>query len=336
MQRNQVFDRRWSLHSLWRKPSGIYHARVRDLKTGQVYQFSTRSRQHRAAQQAALEFVEELRSPATKEAVFGEAFEEWLGTRTCKELTKKQYRAYYEGHYRRWAELPVSEVGVAQVERLLAGEQRKGRAPRTLQFHLTLLRSFFGWAVARKYCAEDPTATLRAPRQRRSRPKVLTAEEARRLLGAASERLEPVVRVALMTGLRRSNVLELGRRHVDLDEGVMRIPAEEMKAGAELEVPVAAPLRVWLEGRDVDPFVGRLSLAQLRADWQRATAAAGVELKFHGLRATFASWIAPACSYATTQALLGHSLPGVTGRYVDTSLETMRRALEALPELWKE
>ena len=91
-----------------------------------------------------------------------------------------------------------------------------------------------------------------------------------------------------------------------------------------------------LEGRkEVDleeAVVGKIG--EFKNAWQSATERAEVApLRFHDLRAVFASWVGQTAPYLVLQTLLGHAVPDVTGKYFRASKETMREAVEKLPRL---
>jgi len=70
----------------------------------------------------------------------------------------------------------------------------------------------------------NAAAMVSAPRGTRLEPKVLTPEEARRLLDAArGDRLEALYSVALALGLRQGEALGLKWSDIDLDSGVLRV-----------------------------------------------------------------------------------------------------------------
>jgi integrase len=70
----------------------------------------------------------------------------------------------------------------------------------------------------------NAAAMVSAPRGTRQEPKVLTPEEARRLLDAArGDRLEALYSVALALGLRQGEALGLKWSDIDLDAGSLRV-----------------------------------------------------------------------------------------------------------------
>ena len=80
-----------------------------------------------------------------------------------------------------------------------------------------VLRAALRQAVTDGMLGADPTASVKAPRQRPTTPDVLDAPEARKLMDTVKgERLAPLLTVALGLGLRRGEALGLTTDDVDL------------------------------------------------------------------------------------------------------------------------
>jgi integrase len=79
-------------------------------------------------------------------------------------------------------------------------------------------------AVADSILDRNPVAAARAPRVPKPDLAVIRPEHVKALLATiGSNRWEIPIRLAAMTGMRRSEVLALSWRQVDLDAGTIRI-----------------------------------------------------------------------------------------------------------------
>ena len=357
-QRHKTIAGRFVLHGLWKR-GRFYQARARDLRTGWVLQFSTRETSQRRAEDAAIERLEvEAAGPDVgQEMRFRLALEEWLDLRQVKPGTLRYYRSMGRTLATEFEGRLVSDVNGRDVERYMKNLQDRGKSARTLRHYLWMLRCFYRWARRTGYCDHDPTDELRPPRPPKRQPRALTTEEARELLVACREavvierrgreekRRPPqhlflAVLIGLHAGLRKSNVIGLRWRHVDLRKRLLHIPAGEMKANADHTVPLHPELAEVLAGlvagrKEVDlaePVIG--DAKSFRKAWASATKRAGVApMRFHDTRSTFASWAGQFAPYQVLQALLGHAVPDVTGKYFKASIERMREAVEQLPRL---
>lgn len=99
----------------------------------------------------------------------------------------------------------------------------------TVARKVAAVRSFFHFLVSRQILADDPTATLSAPRVRKRPPRALSREEVDRLLlsplrrsGAKAARDAALLEMLYATGMRVSELVALDVGHLDLDEGTVR------------------------------------------------------------------------------------------------------------------
>lgn len=94
------------------------------------------------------------------------------------------------------------------------------------------LRRFFGWAVERGVIEASPMAGLKPPSPEVSRDRVLTDRELIAVWKAAGETgypFGPAVRLLILTGQRRAEVLEAEWNEFDLKAGTWTIPRERSK-----------------------------------------------------------------------------------------------------------
>lgn len=186
--------------------------------------------------------------------------------------------------------------------------------------------------------------------QRKQLPRVLTREEAEAIIGQTNRRYyapfrnQAIIRLALDTGLRNSEVRHLRDEDVDLDTGRLKVRAEGAKGDWErvLWFPdsTAELLEKWIEFRDeyLDVDSGRLFPTRegtklagryLRAAIKRYAAKAGIpdasDVKFHTLRHTAATWkLSETGNLELVRRMLGHNTSAVTriyARIVDRDLE---------------
>ena len=121
----------------------------------------------------------------------------------------------------------------------------QGMSPRTAARRLSSLRQFYRFLVTDGMRADDPTATLDAPRQGRALPKVLAEAEVDALLRAAHGRSGPeglrlslILELLYATGLRVSELVGLPLSAVGRDPRVLLVRG---KGGKERMVPLSAP-----------------------------------------------------------------------------------------------
>src|SRR5436190_21127744 len=227
------------------------------------------------------------------------------------------------------------------------GEDRPPVAPATLQRKVACLRSFYRHLRRQDLVTDDPTVHLRAPKQSRRLPQVLSRDEVARLLEAPRGTEPPALRdralLELMyaCGLRASEAISLEVGDVDLEAGILRARGKGSKerlipVGRQAVRAVAAYLatgRPALVGqREEDRlFVNRrgvgLSRQGLYKIVQRHARAAGLadRMSPHTLRHTFATHLlAGGCDLRSLQEMLGHADIATTQIYTHLSAERLK------------
>jgi integrase len=143
--------------------------------------------------------------------------------------------------------VPLRQVTPAGLNGLYATLAESGRrdgsgglSPRTVRYVHTILRRAFGDAVRWGLLARNPVALADPPRQARVEMQAWTAEQAAAFLAAiAAERLYPAFHLALLTGMRRGEILGLRWADVDLDAG--RLAVRQTRVDVGYEVVVSEP-----------------------------------------------------------------------------------------------
>ena len=260
-----------------------------------------------------------------------------------------QYGAWLDEHG-----IAPLEVTHSQLADFLAGlaegdaaAERAAVAPATLQRKVACLRSFHRHLRRQELIEGDPTAHIRAPRQSRRLPKVLSRDEVGRLLEQpqgtepAALRDRALLELMYACGLRASEAIELDVGDLDLEECILRTRG---KGAKERLVPVGSTA-----ARAVAQYVqrGRPQLVGLRHEKklfvnhrgggltrqglykivQRHARGAGLEDKMspHTLRHSFATHLlAGGCDLRAVQEMLGHADIATTQLYTHLSTDRLR------------
>ena len=226
-------------------------------------------------------------------------------------------------------------------------ELAEASAPATVQRKVACLRSFYRHLRREGVMTEDPTVHLKAPRQSRKLPAVLTRDEVAHLLDQprggdpASLRDRALLELMYACGLRASEATALQVSDLDLDLGVLRARG---KGSKERVVPIggaAARAVAWylrtgrptLVGDRIEACLflnhrgGGLTRQGLYKIVQRHARSAGLEARMspHTLRHTFATHLlAGGCDLRSLQEMLGHSDIATTQLYTHLSAERLK------------
>jgi integrase len=207
---------------------------------------------------------------------------------------------------------------------------------------LTIAHVLFEQAIRWRMRPEGSNPAKRVERNRENqRQRYLSPPEIERLLAALDEYQAKwpdscdMIRLLLLTGSRRGEVVNMCWSHLDLDQALWTKPPEATKQRREhrvvlpteavellrrrqAELAQEAPGRVVSLHRDdrVFPLSGVVAY-RLERDWFRIRASAKLEdVRLHDLRHSYASLlVAGGYSLPVIGALLGHSKPATTQRY---------------------
>lgn len=153
---------------------------------------------------------------------------------------------------------------------------------------LHLARDEWGWL--------NRFPRIRMLREPKRRIRFLTREEADRLIAELPDHLVAVVRFALATGCRMSEILGLEWRRVDFDRRVAWLDPGTTKNGEGRGIPLNREATLTLRSVADDHkrwcFVYKdKPMTAVGAAWDRARERAGLrDFRFHDLRHTWASW----------------------------------------------
>jgi integrase len=148
--------------------------------------------------------------------------------------------------------------------------------------------------------------------------------EAKKLLAAATPKTREAIRWALLTGLRRGEMLTLTPAHI---RG-RTIYLTDTKSGLPRAIPIPGEL-------DPKLFPFGLNRNTLSKSFEAAREKAGLpHIRFHDLRRSYASWLLQGgADLGAVRDLLGHSTIAMTSRYVGTSEKHLAKSIKALPRL---
>ncbi|HHQ6623760.1 TPA: site-specific integrase [Serratia fonticola] len=176
--------------------------------------------------------------------------------------------------------------------------------------HLALMKSLLR-AAERDWKWLEKAPVIKVPQVRNKRVRWLEPVEAQRLVDECPEPLKSVVKFALSTGLRRSNIIDLEWSQIDMQRRVAWIHPEQSKSakaiGVALNDTACRVLRDQIGKHNKWVFVHTQAakrsdgtatpiVRKMRIDsntaWRLALQRAGIEnFRFHDLRHTWASWL---------------------------------------------
>ena len=193
----------------------------------------------------------------------------------------------YFGQYR------LHEITPMQVEKFKA-DLLKEKSPSTVNRYVTLLKAILNFAVKQSVLKVNPLKAISKFKEPPGRVRYLTPEELAKLIEVAPPHLKPIIQVAVFTGLRKSDLLNLKWRDIDFQN--RRIKVYVSKTNELRFVPMNDLVQEILqnlprESEYVFTYRGK-PIKSVKTSFQNACIRAGIRnFRFHDLRHTFASYL---------------------------------------------
>jgi integrase/recombinase XerC len=263
------------------------------------------------------------------------ALQRWLGAKRseeCSPNTIRTYKGVVDLFLRRHnlTDAPVSAVRRDHCEAYI----RQGDLSRaTRRKRYRFLRAFFNWLIREGYLDASPLEKVKAPKRGKKLPKALRREELKALCRKASPWFARLLRFAVYSGLRPSELGRLRWSDIDFERGLIYI--YQQKNGSESTVPLTDAARDVLkemeageglifnrEGRKGTSWTEHLSQRFLRL---RREVGLREELSMYSTRhATATILCEEGVSPVFVQQMMRHADLSTTMRYVHLANERVK------------
>ncbi len=237
----------------------------------------------------------------------------------------------------------LAQIRRDEIENWLQGLLERGLAPASCNRYLAVFKTICALAEDRGFlekrqspCARIPSFKIHILRER-----YLSRHEARLLMDALekSRRIEALaLRLLLLTGARKSEILKARWENVDLEQRTLRVPLSKSGKPRYIVLSQAAigviksipriPGNPWLfPGQSPNKPVSDIFLY-----WSKVRRELGMsDVRIHDLRHTFASFLVNAGhSLYEVQQMLGHGDPRTTMRYSHLGQDSLLAAAETV------
>jgi integrase len=268
--------------------------------------------------------------------------------------TAEDYRAMLENYVRPHfgPHAKVADVTFADVD-ALHRKITRGGSPYAANRCVAIVSKMFSLAVRWGYRGDNPAKGIERNTEY-GRRRYMSGDELGRLVAALAahpdRQAADAVRLLLLTGARRGEVLGARWADIDLSAGIWSKPASSTKQKEHHEAPLSAPARALLarireeqaDKRRLLPtyvFPSAASetghLVEIKKSWRALCKAAHITgLRIHDLRHSYASaLISGGASLPLVGAMLGHASPATTARYAHMFSDPQRAAAERIGSL---
>jgi integrase len=221
-------------------------------------------------------------------------------------------------------------------------ERPKPRSPASVNRDLACLSKILSMAFDNELIDSNPMRRVRLLKESGSRERFITADEEVKLFAKLTGRrdhIRSVVTIALNTGMRRGEILDLQWEHVNFIARTIFIARS--KTGRTRTIPmndiVFGELKALKQEAGPRDFVFSISktgvnIDSIKTGWRNACEAAGlVDLRFHDTRHTFATRLrANGVHEWDIRDLLGHTTTRMTSVYTHQTPANLRQAVRTL------
>ncbi len=271
---------------------------------------------------------------------FADFAEIYLERATALLKSPKTERVRVKFWVREFGNRLLSEITRAEIEAWQRDRLQRNK-PSTVNRYLCRLRHMLNKAVEWEITEANPMKGIKFPREQ-ARQRYLSLEECERLLEACiAPHIKAIATVALHTGMRLGEILNLQWPDLDFATGMLII--RDSKNGEPRHVPMDSKVRELLSGyipTSGSGYVfpsgsgGRLSTVQKA--FGNARARAGLtDLHFHDLRHTFASqWMMHGGDLYALKEILGHKSITMTQRYAHLSPAHKQALVRQIENIW--
>jgi site-specific recombinase XerD len=231
----------------------------------------------------------------------------------------------------------LAEISPILIEQYKGKRLREGKMPATVNREVACLKCMFNWAIKNDKAAENPVRRVKLLNEDNTRTRYLSPDEMKRLLDACSECMKRIVICALLTGMRKSEIISLEWDDLNIAHGTILV--KHTKTRKMREIPISRPLeKVILEcHNDMDGihvFCNEKGRAYRKIDtlFESIVKRANIQdFTFHDLRHTAASYmVMSGIDLATVKEILGHQKIDMTLRYAHLTPVHKREAMEIL------
>ena len=209
--------------------------------------------------------------------------------------------------------------------------------PATVNRELSCIKHMFNKAVEWGYLSDNQLRSVMKFKEPPGRMRYLQNDEITKLLNCCAGHLRPIVIMALNTGMRKGEILNLTWGDIHLNNRMITVRNTKNNESRIMPINDAAhktliSLGQQLDGQYVFSHPNGKPYRDIKDGFKAAVNRAGLsDVRFHDLRHTFASHLVMnGIPILEVQKLLGHKTLSMTMRYSHLSNKNLRDAVDKL------
>lgn len=206
----------------------------------------------------------------------------------------------------------------------------------TANRYFTLMRAIINFGLKNKlYVGENLCSSISKLPENPSRTRYLTVPEIKAFLANSPEHMRPFFAFALMTGMRRGEILNLTWRDIDFTSRFIHV--HETKSNKSREVPMLDGVLNILSNPspNLNDKIFNFTIAQIRYAFKKTLKLSKItNFRFHDSRHTYASqYIINGGDINILQKILGHASVRMTNRYAHLSKNFLINSIKNLEKI---
>lgn len=202
--------------------------------------------------------------------------------------------------------------------------------------YLEILSKMFNLGIDNGLLAQNPVSKVKKLLEDNHKIRFLTIEEENKLYKSLPDFLKPIVTVALQTGMRKGEILNLQWSNIDFEYGFIELL--KTKSGKARKIPISDKLWQVLNNQNknnkyvfINPETG-LPYVDIKKSFNKAKEEAGIkDFRFHDLRHTVATrLVEKGIDLLVVMDILGHTNIETTMRYAHPIPKRKSEAISVL------
>lgn len=289
-------------------------------------------------------------------------FNGWLKAKGCTDSTRVRYQNVLDLFFKHLGQRAshslqtLTDNDVMTFRDKFDGKVSAG----TINFYLKVIRGALNSAVKKNLLTRSPAISVEKVQGKKHKRKPFTIAQLRKIMDAATDDLKTATMLGLYTGLRLSDVAALTWANIDLQKS--EITTTEKKTQNTRTMQIAKPLLRYLENLPAGDnptaplcpslhgkpagwvstqfydLLASVGLVEVRDHQSKNKGRSSIRQQnaytFHSLRHTTANFLKNSgASNTTSMAILGHENEDVHQLYGDVEGNTIRKALNKLPDI---
>ncbi|MCX5804136.1 MAG: tyrosine-type recombinase/integrase, partial [Proteobacteria bacterium] len=253
--------------------------------------------------------------------------------------TQKSYKVSLNNLTKFFSMMSLSEITPKTISAYMEKRLEEGIKPASINKDFSMLSKAFNLAMKEwEWTNENPCMKVSKLQENNKRIRWLTPDEEKMLLDLAKGYLKgqllEIILVALYTGMRESEILDLRWEDIDFNQKIIIILKTKNKEPRSIPInqTIYTLLAAKSKIRSISGYVfttgngTRIGVGNMLMVFSLVTKNAGIEnFRFHDLRHTFATrLVQKGVDIYSVAKLLGHKNLATTQRYAHHSTESLR------------